>query len=107
MPPPSRVPVRIDAGWVEWLDVGTLRFTDPFFENTVRRAGRRAERWTQPLESLTGIAPGPGPAGLIFHVSRCGSTLISQMLSTAGQLVLSEPPPVDGIFRLHHAGVFS
>jgi len=96
MPPPSRVPVRIDAGWVEWLDVGTLRFTDPFFENTVRRAGRRA-----------GIAPGPGPAGLIFHVSRCGSTLISQMLSTAGQLVLSEPPPVDDIFRLHHAGVFS
>ncbi|MCB2067472.1 MAG: hypothetical protein KDE15_12635 [Erythrobacter sp.] len=30
--------------------------------------------------------------GLVFHVSRCGSTLLAQNLKASGALVLSEPP---------------
>jgi hypothetical protein len=40
-------------------------------------------------------------AGLIFHMSRCGSTVISQMLAAlARNVVLSEPAPLDQIVRI-------
>jgi hypothetical protein len=38
------------------------------------------------------------PAGFIFHLSRCGSTLISQMLATdPANLVLVEPRPLEAL----------
>lgn len=44
--------------------------------------------------------PGLTPSGLIFHWSRCGSTLISQMLAALPDtVVLSEVPPLDTILR--------
>jgi hypothetical protein len=44
------------------------------------------------------------PCAFIFHVSRCGSTLLTQMLAQlASCVVLSEPPVLDSFFRLHHA----
>jgi hypothetical protein len=43
------------------------------------------------------------PSAFVFHVSRCGSTLITQTLSQLSQCVaLSEPPVLDAFFRLHH-----
>jgi hypothetical protein len=40
----------------------------------------------------------------VFHVSRCGSTLLTQMLAQLPScVVLSEPPVLDSFFRLHHA----
>lgn len=42
------------------------------------------------------------PAGFIFHGSRCGSTLITQMLAALPQtIVLSEPPLVNEILTAH------
>jgi hypothetical protein len=41
------------------------------------------------------------PAAIIFHISRCGSTLLSQLLATLPQnIVLSEVPLFDEILRL-------
>ena len=43
------------------------------------------------------------PSAFVFHVSRCGSTLITQTLSQLSHcLALSEPPVLDAFFRLHH-----
>lgn len=40
------------------------------------------------------------PSAFIFHVSRCGSTLLTQMLASLEQcIVLSEPPVIDVFFR--------
>jgi hypothetical protein len=40
------------------------------------------------------------PAGLIFHMSRCGSTLVSRMLAALPEnVVLSEPDPLDQVLR--------
>ncbi len=48
-------------------------------------------------------APGTAPAGLIFHVARCGSTLISQSLKTLDNLVVyAEPQPVNEILAPPH-----
>src|ERR1044072_5687522 len=40
-------------------------------------------------------------AGLIFHMSRCGSTVVTQMLAALTRnVVLSEPAPIDQILRI-------
>src|SRR5258708_39765886 len=41
------------------------------------------------------------PAAIIFHISRCGSTLISQLLATSEEnVVLAEVPFFDDLLRL-------
>jgi hypothetical protein len=56
------------------------------------------------LEERHRSAPGLTPAGFIFHMSRCGSTLISQTLGAlSSTIVLSEPQPLDAILRLRAA----
>ena len=54
------------------------------------------------LAELNQISPGLPPAGFIFHASRCGSTLISQMLAALPEnVVISEASPIDGVLRSH------
>ncbi len=92
---------------VDWCFIGQARFTDPFFDQTVERALRDPFsllfRQQTPLETLGELAdaePTVQPAGFIFHMSRCGSTLISQMLAALPQnIVISEAGPVDSILR--------
>lgn len=108
-PPPCWIPERIVTGntgddLCRWIDVAGLRFTDPFFDSTVR--GRRrdapAERWSTVAELLDEAAtvPAVDDVVFIFHVSRCGSTLLSQLFGLDEQtLVLSETPLLDAILR--------
>jgi hypothetical protein len=50
------------------------------------------------LEQLHRARPGLPLGGLIFHMSRCGSTLISRVLAANPDYVmLSEPPPLDEV----------
>jgi len=106
------VPRRIywqDSGpWVDWVHLGARRFTDPFFGQTLDRCLRHPAdvlfRHQTPLADLAEIAAaqaGLPPTGFIFHLSRCGSTLISQMLAAAPEnTVLSEAAPIDQLLRL-------
>ena len=105
----SWLPIRV--GWetgspfIEWILAPETRFIEPFFEDTVQQVLRhpfhQAFRRTTDLNELTGHSGLP-PAGFIFHMSRCGSTLISQVLSASDRnLVLSEAPPLDSILRAH------
>lgn len=92
---------------VDWCRMGTRRFTEPFFDHTVQAAMQEPFnllfRHQLPLDSLIEWqerSPGPPPRGFIFHMSRCGSTLVSQMLAALpGHIVLSEPPPLDALLR--------
>jgi hypothetical protein len=91
---------------IEWRCIGEASFTDPWLEDTVRangpaRNGGLAPRLT-PLEVLDEplICDSLEPRGLIFHASRTGSTLITQMLSRSPRLcVLSEPPIVEALLQ--------
>ena len=65
-----------------------IDFTDPFLDETVQRALRHPFRMLfrhqTPLRGLDALVagnPGLPTAGIILHVSRCGSTLISQAFS--------------------------
>ncbi len=103
---PARVRVEAGAPEVEWVYTGGERFTDPFFEQTIERVLRDPFsllfRQRTPIETLSDAAliPGLEPRGFVFHVSRCGSTLVAQMLASCRRfLVLSEPSPVDAVLR--------
>ena len=102
---PSRVDWQHDRPEVEWSYVGDTRFVEPFFEATIARCARHPYvalfRRRTSMDVLTALDAGTRrvrPTGFIFHMSRCGSTLVAQMLATLAQcIVLSEPPPIDAI----------
>jgi hypothetical protein len=91
---------------VEWVVASGARFTEPFFEDTIGRliredpANRGGSRPSTPLDALRHVEPGAPPAAFIFHVSRCGSTLLTQVLAAVPrQIVASEPPILDDLLR--------
>jgi len=94
---------------VEWLYLGSRRLTEPFFEATVQIAVQTPFnsllRFRTPIEVLADwyrASPGLTPSGFLFHLSRCGSTLITQMLAALPQcVVLSEPGVLDRMIRSH------
>ncbi|SOX56705.1 hypothetical protein MAAFP003_5413 [Mycobacterium ahvazicum] len=108
-------PVRLDfsgpAPAVWWADLSAERFTDPFFDQTVARweSGPTARPLVRTgldeLESLDGAAS-LDPAGMIFHLSRCGSTLVSRLLGTQlGLVVVAEPSPLNSLLGLDPAHI--
>ncbi|SEC97143.1 hypothetical protein SAMN05444161_2225 [Rhizobiales bacterium GAS191] len=90
---------------VDWCHLGELRFTAPFFEQTIGKAMAHPFNLlfghSTPLAWLGDEEFELRPAGLIFHMSRCGSTLVSQMLASLRRnVVLSEPGSLDQILHL-------
>jgi hypothetical protein len=84
---------------VRWIHLGSEELSDPFFVHTVKRLRRGtppAPQVETSLDMLTGLdLPPVSPAGIIFHVSRCGSTLVLNTLKTAERVVgVSEPQPI-------------
>lgn len=94
---------------LDWCWFGEQRLTRPFFRDDVDHALRlpfnqafRRETDLQALLDWQAVSPGLPPTALIFHASRCGSTLMAQMLATLDDnIVLSEPPPLDNLLRAH------
>jgi len=101
---PYRLMQDNDQALCRWLYVGEKEFTEPFFDSTIgicQQASQNSQlkrsvsdadalkQWkvhTNPVE----------PGALIFHVSRCGSTLVSQLLASSKEnIVLSEVPFFD------------
>ena len=110
-PLPGWLPVAVAQGpCLDWAYFGDRRLRRPFFDGEVRaalaRPLNRVARYRTVLDdlprSVAGL-PEREPAGFIFHMSRCGSTLVSQMLAAdPGMVVLSEPDPLDVLLRITH-----
>lgn len=111
-PGPRWLPAAIVAAQgqfaVDWLHFGDDALTGPFFAEPSRRAQglpiNRLIRVRTPLAVLTGKPPADAaraPDGLIFHMSRCGSTLVSRMLAAMpGAVAISEASPLDTLVQL-------
>lgn len=94
--------VRRDHEWrVDWCWFGEAPLTQPFFRDAVDDALRlpfnQAFRRETSLKTLIEWeVPAAQPQAFIYHASRCGSTLLSQMLAQVGdRIVVSEPPALD------------
>lgn len=110
-PGPGWLPAQIAEHAVEWTYFGSAPLAEPFYEDSLRAASQRPfnrlfrfrtplaelERWSTDLPALR-------PSGLIFHMSRCGSTLAAQMLASLERtVVVSEAPPIDQALRIGRA----
>jgi hypothetical protein len=110
------------AGWIpikllnddnekncRWLYVGNKHFNEPFFDETISACRQLPENGNL-KRSISNLDMLPNwvntnevvaPQAFIFHVSRCGSTLLSQMLSLQPKnIILSEVPFFDDLLRL-------
>jgi hypothetical protein len=103
-PPPGWLPAQICGSgaqaWIDWAYFGARRLRDPAFEQSLQAALRRPlnalVRIATPLHALASRSGAPAPSGLIFHMSRCGSTLAAQMLAAIDRyIVVSEAAPID------------
>ena len=106
------LPYRLKGGSegvdCRWLFVGSTPFTEPFFEGTIASVLSLPENSfgtprVTPLSTLPLAAAELDtlePAAFVFHVSRCGSTLVSQLLGLEASCVaLSEVPFFDQLLR--------
>ena len=111
-PPHGWLPVNVLPSrgefCVDWVYFGDHPLTEPFFEDSLRVAmwlplnkfARYRTRLADLAHCVAQQAALP-PSGFIFHMSRCGSTLASQMLaSDPRNVVISEAAPIDTVVRL-------
>src|SRR6185503_16807696 len=87
---------------VDWAHFAGAALAAPFYAQDARRAAaspfNRLFRYRTGLDDFLRRAPEglKPPDGLVFHMSRCGSTLVARMLATLPAMdVVSEPPPLD------------
>jgi hypothetical protein len=86
---------------VRWINFSRQSLSEPFFAQTIRHlrstvpaANERLTNLSEMLEKAASV-PSTLPAGVIFHVSRCGSTLVANAMKSGGDcVVLSESRPV-------------
>lgn len=104
---PASVQETTHGSVVDWIHLAGARLTEPFFEDSLRRARglpfNQLIRRRTPVAVLANTDDGQrrAPDGLVFHMSRCGSTLVARMLAAVeANVVVSEAPPLDSIVQL-------
>lgn len=102
--------------YFEWIYLSDILFEEPFFDETIARCkshsynSKRVKlistaenliEWSKDLDSTA-------LKSLVFHVSRCGSTMLSQSLATSKEnIMISEAPIIDQILRSDAFGLDS
>lgn len=106
------LPYKLHNGTdVQWLYSGLQPYTDPFFDETISKCrslpenshlkrsmstGEMLREWSFHNHTLA-------PSAIIFHVSRCGSTLLAQLLGlNTNNIVLAEVPFFDDLLRARY-----
>ena len=96
---PREIYLEGERPFVRWCYLGKKRFTEPFFKQTIVHCQHHQlfnllVKLSTPIEDLEKLQVNQRclpPTGFIFHMSRCGSTLVAQMLAASPQnLVISE-----------------
>lgn len=94
--------------YFEWIYLGDRKYTDPFFEETISKCkshpyNSKVVRVVSTIENLLDWSKqliSIELKSLVFHVSRRGSTMLSQSLVTSsGNIMISEAPLIDQILR--------
>jgi hypothetical protein len=113
--PPPHGWLPIVASWhgdelyADWAYFGERHLHAPFFagdvDNCLLNPFSRLVRCATPIETIAAwldSRPHLQPSGFIFHMSRCGSTLLTQMLAAPpSNIVVSEADPIDAVVQAH------
>jgi hypothetical protein len=99
-------PGVVTSATVRWIEFGSIPLAEPFFWYSVEKARNATPRCSEidtSIESMLRMSdrlPAAEPAGFIFHISHCGSTLISNaMRSVPNTLVAAEATPLVRLAR--------
>jgi len=106
---PVKLYTETENNLCRWLYVGNKDFIEPFFDETIAACRslfpenwhvKRSMSSTDVLVDWAKEIDVIEPTAFIFHISRCGSTLISQMLGLQpSNIILSEVPFFDDLLR--------
>jgi len=100
---PARAALHSTGLYFSLREIRPAELQDPFMQETVTRIPARESFVQVAREDLGKGAAGTAPAGIVFHVARCGSTLVSQLLKQhVGLVVYAEPLPVNEILLPPH-----
>ncbi len=100
---PARAALHPTGLYFALRDIRTAELQDPFMQETITRLPARESVVQITREDVGKGAAGTSPAGIVFHVARCGSTLVSQLLKQhVGLVVYAEPLPVNEILLPPH-----
>jgi hypothetical protein len=111
-PDPARwTPVQLSrAGALRWCATEGFDFSQPFFTQTISTAMRTP--FNQVFARVTAAGdldpglPSLPLTGMVFHASRCGSTLVSQAVAESDtSLSLSEPGVFEQVVRREDPGL--
>jgi hypothetical protein len=100
--------------YFEWIYLADKKFADPFFDETIAKCksheyNSKLLRVVSTVENLIDWSAALIPVDLksvVFHVSRCGSTMLSQSLATSAEnIMISEAPIIDEILRSDNFGL--
>ncbi|MBB2149934.1 nucleoside/nucleotide kinase family protein [Pedobacter gandavensis] len=106
---PHRLSISSDEEWMlHWMDLEDRHIMEPFFDETInicscRRKDKRRLPSLSTTDFLSEVAAGIPhlpPTAFVFHVSRCGSTLLSQAFTLDSEnIIIAEAPLLDEILR--------
>jgi hypothetical protein len=100
---PARAALHPTGLYFSLREIRPAELQDPFMQETIARVPARETVVQCAREDGGKGAAGPAPAGIVFHVARCGSTLVSQLLKQhVGLVVYAEPLPVNEILLPPH-----
>ena len=100
---PARAALHPNGLYLALRRIGAEELRDAFMQETIVRVPAPESVVQIARGDIGKTGPDTAPAGLIFHVARCGSTLISQLLKTCdGLVVYAEPLPVNEILLPPH-----
>src|SRR5688572_6130260 len=100
---PARAALHPTGLYFALRDIRTAELQDPFMQETIARVPARESVVQIARRDVGKGAAGSSPAGIVFHVGRCGSTLVSQLLKQhVGLVVYAEPLPVNEILLPPH-----
>lgn len=95
-----------DGQIIYWRDVGDCGFTRAFFHTELESyeqrhgAGSDYQTYRSFLEQTSTGIDSIQPTAFIFHMSRCGSTLLANAMAANDQIVMmSEPPVISPLLR--------
>ena len=105
--------LHCDAGEISWFDFGDMQLRETFLEiSAEERLSQHADALTvvtdlEVLETPDLYPDALSPAGFIFHVGRCGSTLLAKVLSSLDRhIVIKEAEPVQHLLDVEYEEVF-
>jgi hypothetical protein len=95
---PIRAALHPTGLYLALRQIGAAELQDAFMQETVTRVSASETVVHVARDELRRATRDTSPAGIVFHVARCGSTLISQSLKKLDDLVLyAEPQPINEI----------